>query len=174
MGEIESLICNFYLSVATSATEQIGPWVTLACFWEVKQPTNKNKLSQMRAGAEDWMNNNEKYRNQIGCCLAYNTKWSFLYTFIFITADQFNEKTFLQLFFCCCCCYSVCFSWIFFLVWETSSIQYSEWKKSCLCCRHFTWFQIFCFQLYIVCSHCCCIYLQFHPGLLIFEAHHIL
>ena len=41
-SEIESLICNFYLSVAAFTTKQIGPWDTLACCWDVKQQTNNN------------------------------------------------------------------------------------------------------------------------------------
>ena len=44
LGEMESLICNFYLSVAARKIEQIHPWDTLACFWDVKQPTNKQTL----------------------------------------------------------------------------------------------------------------------------------
>ena len=41
LGEMESLICNFYLSVAAHKIEQICPWDTLACCWDIKQPTNK-------------------------------------------------------------------------------------------------------------------------------------
>ena len=41
LGEVERLICNFYLSVAARKIEQIRPWDTLACCWDVKQPTNK-------------------------------------------------------------------------------------------------------------------------------------
>ena len=42
LGEVESWICNFYLSVAArKLSEQIRPWDTLACCWDVKQPTNK-------------------------------------------------------------------------------------------------------------------------------------
>ena len=40
LGEVESLICNFYLSVAARKIEHIRPWDTLACCWDVKQPTN--------------------------------------------------------------------------------------------------------------------------------------
>ena len=40
-GEMESLVCNFYLIVAARKIEQICPWDTLACCWDVKQPTNK-------------------------------------------------------------------------------------------------------------------------------------
>ena len=36
LGEMESWICNFYLSVAARKTEQIRPWDTLACCWDVK------------------------------------------------------------------------------------------------------------------------------------------
>ena len=44
LGEVESLICNSYLSVAArKLSEQIRPWDTLACCWDVKQPTNKPK-----------------------------------------------------------------------------------------------------------------------------------
>ena len=41
LGEVESLICNFYRSVAARKIVQIRPWDTLACCWDVKQPTNK-------------------------------------------------------------------------------------------------------------------------------------
>ena len=41
LGKMESWICNFYLSVAAREIEQIRPWDTLACCWDVKQPTNK-------------------------------------------------------------------------------------------------------------------------------------
>ena len=41
LGEVASLICSFYLSVAAHKIEQICPWDTLACCWDVKQPTNK-------------------------------------------------------------------------------------------------------------------------------------
>ena len=41
LDEMESLICNFYLSVAARKIEQIRPWDTLLCCWDVKQPTNK-------------------------------------------------------------------------------------------------------------------------------------
>ena len=42
LGEMESLICNFYLSVAACIlSEQIRPWDKVACCWGIKQPTNK-------------------------------------------------------------------------------------------------------------------------------------
>ena len=41
LGEMESLICNFCLSVAARKIEQSHPWDTLGCCWDVKQPTNK-------------------------------------------------------------------------------------------------------------------------------------
>ena len=41
LGEMESWICNFCLSVAACRTEQICPLDTLPCCWYVKQPTNK-------------------------------------------------------------------------------------------------------------------------------------
>ena len=42
LGEVERLICNFCLSVAArKLSEQIRPWDTLACCWDIKQPTNK-------------------------------------------------------------------------------------------------------------------------------------
>ena len=40
LGEMESLVCNFYLSVAARKIEQIRPSNILACCWDVKQPTN--------------------------------------------------------------------------------------------------------------------------------------
>ena len=44
LGEADSLICNFYLSVATHTTVWADPfWDTLACYWNVYQPTNNNK-----------------------------------------------------------------------------------------------------------------------------------
>ena len=41
LGEMESWICNFCLSVAARNIVQIRPWDTLACCWDVKQPTNQ-------------------------------------------------------------------------------------------------------------------------------------
>ena len=40
LDEMESWICNFYLSVVARKIEQICPWDTLASCWDVKQPTN--------------------------------------------------------------------------------------------------------------------------------------
>ena len=42
LGEMESLVCNFCFSV--SARKIV--WDTLACCWDVKQPTNKQSLSK--------------------------------------------------------------------------------------------------------------------------------
>ena len=44
LGELESLICNFYLWQHVRLSEQIRPWDTLACCWDVKQATNKQHL----------------------------------------------------------------------------------------------------------------------------------
>ena len=42
LGDVESLICNFYLSVtAHKVVKQIRPWGTLECCWDVKQPTKQ-------------------------------------------------------------------------------------------------------------------------------------
>ena len=42
LGEMESLICNFYLSEAACKIVWADPSLsTLACCWDVKQPTNK-------------------------------------------------------------------------------------------------------------------------------------
>ena len=46
LGEMESLICNFYFSVAARKFEQIRPRDTLACCWDVKQPTNNIHKTQ--------------------------------------------------------------------------------------------------------------------------------
>ena len=44
LGEVESLICNVYLSVAARKIVWADrPWDTLACCWDDKQPTS-NKL----------------------------------------------------------------------------------------------------------------------------------
>ena len=41
LGEVESLICNFYLSVAARKIVCADhPWDTLECCWDVKQPTS--------------------------------------------------------------------------------------------------------------------------------------
>ena len=41
--EAETLICSFYLSVAArKLSEQIRPWDTLVCWWNVKQPTTNH------------------------------------------------------------------------------------------------------------------------------------
>ena len=45
LGEMESLVCNFCLSVAACKIVQIRPWDTLSCCWDVKQPTNKQTVS---------------------------------------------------------------------------------------------------------------------------------
>ena len=56
LGEMESLICNFYLSVAhIKLSEQILPWDTLACCWDIKQPTSKqNPHGLESAGAAQY------------------------------------------------------------------------------------------------------------------------
>ena len=41
LGEVESWICNFYLSVAA---RKIDPALRYTCCWDVKQPTNKQSL----------------------------------------------------------------------------------------------------------------------------------
>ena len=41
LGDVESLICSFFLSVAAQLSEQIYPWDTPACCWGVKQPVSK-------------------------------------------------------------------------------------------------------------------------------------
>ena len=41
LGEVESWICNFYLSVAARKIMRIRPWDTPACCWNVKHTTNK-------------------------------------------------------------------------------------------------------------------------------------
>ena len=41
LGELESLICNFCLSVAARKIVQIRPWDTFTCCWDIKQPTDK-------------------------------------------------------------------------------------------------------------------------------------
>ena len=52
LGEMESLVCNFLLSVvARKISEQIRPWDTLACCWEVKQPTIFYRVLQDKC---DW------------------------------------------------------------------------------------------------------------------------
>ena len=43
---MESLICNFYLSVAArKIVEQIRPRGTLECCWDIKQRTNNNNFT---------------------------------------------------------------------------------------------------------------------------------
>ena len=41
LGEVESLICSFCISVAAHKMVQICLWDALACCWDIKQPTNK-------------------------------------------------------------------------------------------------------------------------------------
>ena len=41
LGEVESLMCNFSVWQHAHLSEQIRPWDTLACCWDVKQATNK-------------------------------------------------------------------------------------------------------------------------------------
>ena len=48
LGEMESGICNFYLSVAAHKIEQIRPSDTLACCWDVKQPSNQQTNAAAR------------------------------------------------------------------------------------------------------------------------------
>ena len=52
LGEVESLICNFYLNVAAREIVQIHPWDTLACCWDVKQPTNKQLRHDLETDVE--------------------------------------------------------------------------------------------------------------------------
>ena len=45
LGEMESLICNFYsVWQHIKLSEQTRPWGTLACCWDIKQPTNKQTV----------------------------------------------------------------------------------------------------------------------------------
>ena len=45
LSEMECLVCNFYLSVATrKLSRQICPWDTLACCWDAKQASNQQQL----------------------------------------------------------------------------------------------------------------------------------
>ena len=48
VGEMESLICNLCLSVAARKIKQICPRDTLACCWDIKQPTNNNLRLSLR------------------------------------------------------------------------------------------------------------------------------
>ena len=48
LGEVESLISSFYLSVAARKIVQIRLWDTLACCWDVKQPANNNHQKQLK------------------------------------------------------------------------------------------------------------------------------
>ena len=57
VGEVESLICSFYLSVAAHKNEQICPWDTLACWWDVKLPTTTTTTTTTT-------NNNNKKKKQ--------------------------------------------------------------------------------------------------------------
>ena len=42
LDDMESLVSNSYLSVAVcKLSEQIRPWDTFTCCWDVKQPINK-------------------------------------------------------------------------------------------------------------------------------------
>ena len=50
LGEVKRLICNFYLSVAARKIEQICPWDTLACCWDVKQPVNNFIIESNQKG----------------------------------------------------------------------------------------------------------------------------
>ena len=49
LGETENSICNFCLSVAARITEQISPWDSLACFWDVKQASKQASKKQTLA-----------------------------------------------------------------------------------------------------------------------------
>ena len=47
LGEMESWICNVYLSVAARKIVWADPpWDTLACCWDVKQPAKKTSSQQ--------------------------------------------------------------------------------------------------------------------------------
>ena len=48
LGEVERLVCNFSVSQHGKLSEQIRPWDTPACCWDVKQPTNKQTNSSVR------------------------------------------------------------------------------------------------------------------------------
>ena len=44
LGEVERLICNISVWQHVQLSEQIRPWDTLACCWDVKQPTNTQSI----------------------------------------------------------------------------------------------------------------------------------
>ena len=84
VGEVESFICNFYLTVAARAMSVlIHPWDTLACCWDVKQPTDR----------------------QLVCCLL---RWSYLEQCCFCSSS--SPSSFV--FFCWVCLFVFClFVW---------------------------------------------------------------
>ena len=65
LGEVKekTLICNFYLSVAArTMSEQTRPSDTLACCWDVKQPTTKNNSKERGGLGEDEEQRKEGWR----------------------------------------------------------------------------------------------------------------
>ena len=69
LGEVERLICSFYLSVAARKIVLADPSLnTLACCWDVKQPTNKQTLPSLCVSASTWlMSVGRDHRSSILC-----------------------------------------------------------------------------------------------------------
>ena len=77
LGEVESLIFNFYLSVA--ACKIVRPWDTHTCCWDVKQATNKQILVFLHTSElvkESRVQTVEEKQGWIWCLL--HTQWTAL------------------------------------------------------------------------------------------------
>ena len=110
LGEVESLIWNFYLSVALSV--QILSWDTLACCWDVKQPTN-NQLTLWPSGKASASRAAEPGSNR-----AFALGLFLLLLFVWLV--------FFMLFFFCF------FFWVFFFFFRSShtvDILLSSWRS---------------------------------------------
>ena len=67
LGEVESLISNFYLSVAAH-------WDTQACCWDVKQPTNQ----QTSYNLNRFFQKNLMFMFAVKCCFLFKSFFFFL------------------------------------------------------------------------------------------------
>ena len=84
LGEVESLICSFYLSVAACKIVQIRPWDTLAYCSDVEQPTNKLQATEEGYLARPYPNGQRVLWKPGGptvYCHSHRGDWSFHLTY---------------------------------------------------------------------------------------------
>ena len=107
--EMESWICNFYLVWQhVKLSEQIRPWDTLACCWDVKQPTTNQPIScfiniiilcrvskfvtfQWLSFVRCWMPQQQSCVSQVRICTYCRTEIEVAGQTVYLTQSQFTD-----------------------------------------------------------------------------------